>query len=469
MPASLSAAAATPTYSAGRGRKPFTVDVAAVEIVQRLGQLLRSLPPRAPLRAAIVTSIVNGDTNVLEQLEMLGIPESNYYYWANTAQNRGGAIKSLPGPSHPAPRKTEEAEVIAVWFWLDVTVQSNSVDVHGERSEIRWCWHDYEAVFSLYKAFLLMEHGFDESPPDDEWPESLDPKLYLRRSAFLAARPACVKKGQVRECSCPICRDLGKDKARLDQARSEHRAECASGAACQCDAERCAAWDLYVKENELDIAALRTAAADFAAHLDIVRMQRAEFERQRANLGKPGEPNVIVQIDFSPFRLCYRRKISLTEGMEHCQALVAVLYTPNAAYDRSKPDSRKNRPYSWHVFDFFAPESNDAVFLRRALLDLFRENWCQPGLYVSVWSDGGPKHFKTCKSLLFVLHQIKEMARLDRVVWNFFGSHHGKGMCDSHCANAKRRLKKVALVGDDVEGVSAIAEVVGQLRGTTAK
>lgn len=87
---------------------------------------------------------------------------------------------------------------------------------------------------------------------------------------------------------------------------------------------------------------------------------------------------------------------------------------------------------------------------------------------VSMWSDGGPKHFKTCRSLLFVCNEIKAIAHLGRLEWNFFASNHGKGMCDSQTANAKRRLKKLARAGTDTVGVSAIAEVVGHLRNTTA-
>jgi hypothetical protein len=85
-----------------------------------------------------------------------------------------------------------------------------------------------------------------------------------------------------------------------------------------------------------------------------------------------------------------------------------------------------------------------------------------------VWSDGGPKHFKTCNSLQFVLCQLKKQFDLKRLTWNFFGSHHGKGACDGHVAYAKSTLKRLALSGDVVDGAGAIAEVVNKLNETTA-
>jgi hypothetical protein len=190
---------------------------------------------------------------------------------------------------------------MAQQFWIDVTVQSRSVDVHGERSERRWCWLDFEEVYRRYKAFSCIQNGLDTAPEGDEWPESIDSRTYVKRAAFLALRPAVVKKGSVRECAFPICRDCGGAKGRLEMAFSDHRVTCEDGDKCACD-NTCAAWTQFVKDAELDAAELRKSALEFQQHLRIVKLQRQEFEKQRANLGKPGFPHRIVLMDFSPSR-----------------------------------------------------------------------------------------------------------------------------------------------------------------------
>jgi len=87
---------------------------------------------------------------------------------------------------------------------------------------------------------------------------------------------------------------------------------------------------------------------------------------------------------------------------------------------------------TWEYFDWFAPESNDYFFYRRAVRDLFNNTQLADGSMMhngtkfTFWSDGGPKHFKIKKSVSFVLVELPgEFNGKFVTEWNWFALHHG--------------------------------------------
>lgn len=52
-----------------------------------------------------------------------------------------------------------------------------------------------------------------------------------------------------------------------------------------------------------------------------------------------------------------------------------------------------------------------------------------------IWSDGGRKHFKQRYAMQYVMEMQRKWAV--RIVWNFFASHHGHGVCDADASHVK--------------------------------
>lgn len=71
---------------------------------------------------------------------------------------------------------------------------------------------------------------------------------------------------------------------------------------------------------------------------------------------------------------------------------------------------------------------------------------------IIVFSDGGPKHFKTRRGLFYMWLISQEVNR--PIDWHFFASNHGKCRCDGHfgvCKCWHRRLVKDGLRLDGVD------------------
>lgn len=90
------------------------------------------------------------------------------------------------------------------------------------------------------------------------------------------------------------------------------------------------------------------------------------------------------------------------------------------------------------------PVTNDAKLFDAAfqqVLDELSEKFNFKELFI--WSDGGRKHFKQRYAMKYILKL--QRAKGWRIVWNFFASHHGHGVCDAdaqHVKQAVRRLQR---------------------------
>ena len=87
---------------------------------------------------------------------------------------------------------------------------------------------------------------------------------------------------------------------------------------------------------------------------------------------------------------------------------------------------------------------------------------------VSIWSDGGPKHFKV-SSLSGYLYEKQQQHSHVNFSYNFFGSYHGHSVCDAVAAHAKR--KAIATMNETThvpKCADELCEVVGKLSYTQA-
>ena len=97
-----------------------------------------------------------------------------------------------------------------------------------------------------------------------------------------------------------------------------------------------------------------------------------------------------------------------------------------------------------HFLPIDSGTPNDVDFFSSSLSDIFEEEIVKQHLkYASeiiFWSDGGRHHFKQRKSMLHVLEFQKKIGI--NIVWNFFPSYHGHGVCDADAAQVKRAIRK---------------------------
>ena len=90
---------------------------------------------------------------------------------------------------------------------------------------------------------------------------------------------------------------------------------------------------------------------------------------------------------------------------------------------------------------FVAPKSNtknDVLFVFGVWREMMRKGVLQGFNKIIIFSDGGPKHFKTTATINFFGY-LKKCLQVD-LEYHFFESNHGHSICDAVACHAKRAL-----------------------------
>jgi hypothetical protein len=119
---------------------------------------------------------------------------------------------------------------------------------------------------------------------------------------------------------------------------------------------------------------------------------------------------------------------------------IADLYSCSYTHDPESPDGLA---HAYHLF--IGPENakNDVLFVVGMWLALAQENCFSPAItVVSIWSNGGHKHFKHSANLLFMSCFQAQLPQW-KFIYNFFPSYHGDGICDGLAAHGKHRVEKL--------------------------
>lgn len=98
-----------------------------------------------------------------------------------------------------------------------------------------------------------------------------------------------------------------------------------------------------------------------------------------------------------------------------------------------------------HYYDFLCdiPEenTNDYFFVQAVWLKLVEMNVFDGFDSIEIWSDGGPKHFKT-RYCQYFWHQLSnKLFQQQKIQHNFFASYHGHSLADSHAGHDKQLVK----------------------------
>ena len=364
-------------------------------------------------------------------------------------------------------RKDESVAGSVRHFWLSLCRQSRQVDQEtGERKDIWYLGMRKEEAWVRYVSHCVhtladgdeFKVGLPELKFGDIYSFDFPPGFYdkykdnvLKRSAFLAAMPGNVRAETLVESSCPICREGMRAEDTL--RRLEAVPSNAPGDPTE--------WEVLADDDE-ERKELKAAVKTWNEHKAVVANQRQKQIEQRDMVGTRGHPDMLMVCDFSPFAKVYDCRRSLSEAMGDTQNLIVSIYY------------RKGGELQCLNIDNFAQESNDHVFFRRVLLNVFSLDLVCKGVdgvqrpdWIEIWSDGGPKHFKIRRSIFFVCVELKQRHPwLKRVTWAFYASHHGKSVNDAHAAVIKRTLWRLAREGCRTEGPRQLADVAAHLKNT---
>jgi len=111
-------------------------------------------------------------------------------------------------------------------------------------------------------------------------------------------------------------------------------------------------------------------------------------------------------------------------------------------------------------------EKNDVHFTLWVWRYLQQNNYFLGTSSIELWTDGGPKHFKTSSHIYFLSHFQADIAI--PFTYNFFGSYHGSSVCDAVAAQAKQKIKEwMAVNREMIHTNTVLANIIGTLTGHT--
>ena len=350
-------------------------------------------------------------------------------------------------------RIDELTEKAVVDFWFRNSRQTTKLDENFERlDEYRFdqtrLW-----MFDTYKfesVYLDLSLNSDDDADialelvgvDARFEKLMQEGRVVGSTTFFKLMPSNVTEGQVWGFKCPLCREgfpLRDELVAVEEAQHDQ---------CGIDSGH-AASDCPHAAADIAIIGMRNELESFLAH----RERYMEFRKQyRAMCASgflaPGE--AMATVDYSPHDNVYRRLQAQEDQFSTVQAMHVVIHvgTDGGGVDR-------------HYFDLVSPSTNDYYFTRNGMFHLF-ETCQQRGWTLRyIWSDGGPKHFKTTRAICTVLiESVIRFGLTTRPTWYFFPSYHGKSGCDSRAGLVKRSMKRLAKIGYTIVGAEGIVHAI---------
>jgi cell division protein FtsB len=178
----------------------------------------------------------------------------------------------------------------------------------------------------------------------------------------------------------------------------------------------CPLCELYASEE---------TSVELVHHKELIPLQRGQYTKEKLSIASEKTPTTtLVTQDFSQV---------IFEG-GFVQDLIICFYS----YDKEATDGLKRL---YRHFVGRTADKNDISFVVGCWKILLEEHRFENMETVSIWSDGGPKHFKISANIRFILSL--QQARPDiNWIYNFFPSYHGCSICDGVASQAKQAIKR---------------------------
>ena len=236
-------------------------------------------------------------------------------------------------------------------------------------------------------------------------------KLKLSTATLNKYKPKTIHAAAQQYCVCHHCKEGQDAKQMLETLRNSIHSKCQ-----QCSRNHeCEAEKNLRDEKKEKLQDTLNQCENYKSHKRIANHQADAFSKAIQEL-KEGE--CLVVEDFAG-RFIVKQDIKLSQrdffARKGIPDLVLFCYY------------KKGDKTEKHIFDILAKkeEKEDFFYLRSAWLHLLNENtFFDQFQKIIVFSDGGPKHFKTRRSLC--LFSLLDAKYPQDISWNFFQSCHGK-------------------------------------------
>lgn len=181
-------------------------------------------------------------------------------------------------------------------------------------------------------------------------------------------------------------------------------------------------------------------------HKELAHAQREAFKEQQDLCKQKGGFIIIVQ-DFS----------QLSFGNNLCQDLILTVYF------------KKDASLGHKFYHFISKTTNDVSFViqvwNQMLSQLLTEYKVKK---MQIWSDGGSKHFKTKKHIVWWWEQVT--SGQFALEYHFFESYHGFSACDAAASHAKNKIVYVQQSEKKVvNNINEASNIICTLNNHTSK
>jgi hypothetical protein len=230
----------------------------------------------------------------------------------------------------------------------------------------------------------------------------------VSESSYRKYLPKELKKAKKETDKCPVCEQGKSYKRSLEKLLQNPEGDCSK---------------ITTLVSELKVVQI---------HQNLKTKQSAAFKKQKESLK---EHEAIMILDF-------KENLKLGGGPVEVSS---VFYSKvqRTVFTIALITKSLNRE-QYHYFDFVSDIlTHNTAFVIDCVNSLFNSKvFTDYNIKrISVWTDGGPAHFRTLEYCYF-MDDLKGRGVFEKVEWNYFIEYHGKNICDSHFAHISGIIKE---------------------------
>jgi hypothetical protein len=409
--------------------------------------LIKDLPTKSPFRKPLLSKLTKNISNK-NSSKLFNISKSiiSTSQKLENSKNILFTMKYLPYVERKKVTQNHINHIINIWNKYSKESATRTICINRKSKKyipVRWIALEKKSIYNKYL--------------ESELPNNIQNHISI--GTFIALKPKNVKILQKKEALCIHCKIgyqyIDKFKIIIQQIHKN----CFG---CNKN-EKCPQYQKYIKieGNFEKLQNIQDEIEIFENHKKIYQHQDLQYNLDIKNLKKN---EIIIIQDFSAkFFLSYSFQETQQEWFlkDTINDLVLTLIT------------KKNNELKKEYLNFFNnTQESDFIYVKNVWEYLINDENINLNSFskIKVWSDGGPKHFKTRRTMNYFSKILNQ-----KIIYNFFCSCHGKGNfiililigpCDGHIGVCKRKIKNKSK-SVDIKGIEEIKEIILQCENTS--
>ncbi|EFC35734.1 predicted protein [Naegleria gruberi] len=414
------------------------LEASYIKMGRAVVKLIQELPITSPLRRPMVAKICK-TVRPKDAVIILNFDESTIRKAKKESDDFVLMMKSKPNSTREKISATDIDRIQKYWYdscrvsSTDV-LQAKRKSATSEAVIVSKYWQDSPTCWIFQQYVDFSEHN--QIP-------------YHSIGTFVKYKPNNIRPSKKLEGICPICKDFKNNKAKYeeaDQLLKHFKQE------PECDCNHC---QHYSENSQVELIALQRKYEKHLLHAQLIVDKSKYWEKAKQELK---EDELIVVMDFASGWEVIDKAVETTNEFfekHYIKDMIVVVVRKLGGefhytyFDLINDNHTSDHHYVREAWDYLL--SSEEIFTNKSKIFLF--------------SDGGPAHYKMCKTVVM----IGEMTRKYdiNIEYNFYPSHHGKGLCDAHIGVGKKYIKnKVKSREVEVESIDDIEMLLKQLKGT---